>query len=139
MTLQIGSRRVAPHGYAARRHGDYPRGVVNLEQFMDALGDEDVRALVEAALEEALVEQRRRDLAVDREPSSFLKWTGERLLRRMSSSETWVSTLATTAPVSVLLMLQMMTSSRGANVERECSSLLVALSGRLETDRGCSW
>ena len=55
--------------------GDCTRCVVNMEQFMGALGDEDVRALVESAREGALVERRRRDLAVDREPALFLAWT----------------------------------------------------------------
>ena len=39
----------------------------------------DVRSLVESARGEALVERRRRNLVVDREPSFLNSWTGERL------------------------------------------------------------
>ena len=41
--------------------------------------NEDVRSLIESAREEALMERRRRNLVVDREPSSFVSWTVERL------------------------------------------------------------
>ena len=58
---------------------DYPRSVVNLEQIMDAVSDEDVRTLFESARHEALMERRRRNLVVDREPSFYVFWTGERL------------------------------------------------------------
>ena len=58
---------------------DYQRSVVNLEQIMDAPSDEDVRKLVESAREEALMERRRLNLVVDREPSFFISWTGEQL------------------------------------------------------------
>ena len=46
---------------------------------MDALSDEDVRTLAESARDEALMERRRRNLVVDREPSFLNSWTGERL------------------------------------------------------------
>ena len=58
---------------------DYPRSVVNLEQIMDGPSDEDVRTLVESALCEALMERRPWNLVVDREPSFFISWNGERL------------------------------------------------------------
>ena len=55
---------------------EHPRSVVHLEQIMDAPSDEDVRSLVESARDEALMERRRRNLVVDREPSfcHFLDW-----------------------------------------------------------------
>ena len=58
---------------------DCPRSVVNLEHVMDAPSDDDVRALVESARDDALMERGRRNLVVDRELSSFISWTGERL------------------------------------------------------------
>ena len=58
---------------------DYPRSVVNLEQIMDAPSNEDVRTLVESAREEALMERRCWNLAVDREPFIFLDWRTSRL------------------------------------------------------------
>ena len=57
---------------------DYPRGVVHLEQIMDAPSNEDVRFLIVSAREVALVKRRCRNIVVDREPSSFDSWTGER-------------------------------------------------------------
>ena len=69
--------RSAAAWYDVTGLADYSRGVVNLEQFMDALSDEDVRDLVGSAREEALMERSRRNLVVDRERSSFLPWTGE--------------------------------------------------------------
>ena len=43
------------------------------------LSNEDVWTLVESARGEALMEHRRRNLVVSREPSFFLSWTGEQL------------------------------------------------------------
>ena len=60
----------------------YLRNVVNQEQVMDAPSDEDVQTLVESARDDALMERRRRNLVVDREPSSFISRTGGRLLSR---------------------------------------------------------
>ena len=54
---------------------DCPRCVVNLVQIMDAPSNEDLRTLVEYARDEALMERRRRNLVVDREPSFFIFWT----------------------------------------------------------------
>ena len=52
---------------------DYPRSVVNLEQIMGGPSDEDVRTLVERVRDKPLMEGRRRNLVVDREPSfSFI-------------------------------------------------------------------
>ena len=59
---------------------DYLRNVANQEQIMVAPSDEDVQTLVESAREDALMERRRRNLVVDREPSSFISRTGERLV-----------------------------------------------------------
>ena len=53
------------------RQSDYPRSVVSLQQIMDAPSKQDVRSSVESAREEALMERRRRNLVVDREPSVF--------------------------------------------------------------------
>ena len=57
---------------------DYPRSVVYLEQIMDAPSDDAIRRVAESARDEALMDRRRRNLVVDREPSFFLSWTGER-------------------------------------------------------------
>ena len=46
---------------------------------MDVPSKEDVPSLIESAREVALVERCPRNLVVDREPSSFKSWTGERL------------------------------------------------------------
>ena len=58
---------------------DCPRSVIDLEQIMGAPSDEDVQALVASASDETLVERRRRNFAADRDPPSFLSWTGWRL------------------------------------------------------------
>ena len=59
---------------------DSPRQrLFNWEQIMDAPSGEDERSLIVSAREEALVERRRQNTVVDREPSSFISWTGERL------------------------------------------------------------
>ena len=72
---------------------DCPRSVIDLEQIMGAPSDEDVQALVASASDEALVERRRRNFAADRDPPSFLSWTGWRLdlLRVDCSREPWTS------------------------------------------------
>ena len=59
--------------YDVTGQSDCPRNVVNLAQIMDAPSDEDARTLVETARDEALMERRRWNLVVNREPSfSFL-------------------------------------------------------------------
>ena len=65
--------------YDVMGQSDYPRNVVNQEQIMAAPSYEDVRTIVESARDEALMERHRRNLAVNREPSFFLSWTGEQL------------------------------------------------------------
>ena len=50
---------------------DDPRSVVDLEQIMDAPSGEDILTPVESARGEPLVERRRRNLVVNREPSFF--------------------------------------------------------------------
>ena len=77
--LEVDSGRIL--GSAAGLHDvtgldDHPRSVVNSEQFMDVPSDEDVLTLVESARGEALMERRRRNLVVSREPSFFLSWAG---------------------------------------------------------------
>ena len=64
---------------------DCPQSVIDLEQIMGAPSDEDVQALVASASDEALVERRRRNLAADRDPPSFLSW------RVDCSREPWTS------------------------------------------------
>ena len=58
---------------------DCPRNVVKLEQIMDASSDDDIWTLVESARGESLMEPRRLNLVVNREPSFFIFWTAERL------------------------------------------------------------
>ena len=54
---------------------DYARSFVNL----DVSSDEYVRTQVKSARDEALMECRWRNPVVDRKPSFFMSWTGERL------------------------------------------------------------
>ena len=65
--------------YDVTKQSDYPRNVVNLEQIMDAPSDDDIRTLVKSAHDEALMARRRRNLLVNRQPSFFISWSGERL------------------------------------------------------------
>ena len=58
---------------------DYPRNVIKLEQITAAPCFDDIRTLVESARKEPVMERHRHDLVVDRDPSSFVAWTGERL------------------------------------------------------------
>ena len=53
--------------------------VVNLDQIADALSGGDIRTLVEFPRDEALIERRRWNPVVSREPPFFLSWTGEQL------------------------------------------------------------
>ena len=68
-------------GWRVRCHGAVLllRNVVNLEQITDAPSKDEVPSLIESAREEALMERRRQNLVVNREPSFYTCWTGERL------------------------------------------------------------
>ena len=63
--------------YGVTRLSGYLRSVVNPKHIMDARSDEDVQSLV--GFGEDLVERRRRNLVVSREPSFFLPWIGKQL------------------------------------------------------------
>ena len=65
--------------YDVTVQSDCPRNVVKLEQIMDAPSGDDIWTLVESARGESLMEPRRLNLVVNREPSFFIFWTGERL------------------------------------------------------------
>ena len=74
---------------------------------MDAPSDDTTthhtRTLVESARGEALTERRRWNLMVDREPSFFISWTGERLdlpARGLLSRVLGVATRSRTLPLS---------------------------------------
>ena len=60
---------------------NYPRNVVKLEQIVDAPSGYDIRALVESARGEALMDRRRLNLVVHRKTFVLfsISWTGERL------------------------------------------------------------
>ena len=69
----------------------YPRNVVTLEQIMDAPSDDDIRTVVESARDEALSEDRRRDLVADCELWGFISSLDERL--DVPAHALWVSHL----------------------------------------------
>ena len=81
------------HGFTV--HSDYPRNVVKSEQIMGAPSDDDIRTLVESARCEALMESRRLDLVVNREPSfSFPGLVNDSTCLRVDCChESWVSHL----------------------------------------------
>ena len=69
-------------GWSVRCHGTVSLSTKRrfyVEQIIDAPSNVDVRSLVVSAREKALMKRRRWNFVVNREPSFFISWTGERL------------------------------------------------------------
>ena len=61
--------------YDVTVQSDCPRNVVNFEQIMDAPNDGAIRTRVESARGESLMDGRRLNLVINRDPSFLMSWT----------------------------------------------------------------